>query len=107
MKNGAVVQSITQGKSEKAAQAILNGVGQKRDMEATDIMRYRDIEIMPTDANQKRVRAPDVNSNAKPKPQAVAKKVRRAIIEESSDEEIELESDWSESESAYNENEEI
>ena len=104
MRPDAVVQSITQGKPEKTARAILGGIGKKRDLEEADLLKNREIEGPPTDAMQKRVRAP--NSNTKPKPQAAGKRVRRAIVEESSEEEIELESDWSasESESAFNEN---
>ena len=66
MRPDAVFQSITQGKSEKTAKAILGGVGKKRDLEEADLMKNREMEGPPTDAMQKRVRAP--NSNTKPKP---------------------------------------
>lgn len=103
MKKGAVVTSITQGKDEVTAKAILGGVGQKRPAEAMFSKPNRDVEGPPTDALQKRVRAPENTGNAT-KPQAAVKRARRAIVEQSSsEEEIELESEWSES-SEFDEN---
>ena len=64
MKKGAVVTSIMQGKDEVTAKAILGGVGQKRPAEAMFSKPNRDVEGPPTDALQKRVRAPENTGNA-------------------------------------------
>ena len=65
----------------------------------------RDVEGPPTDALQKRVRAPENTGNAKP--QVAGKRVRRTIKDDSSsEEEIQLESEWSSS-SDFNDSDEI
>jgi hypothetical protein len=66
MRPDAVVLSVTQGKPEKTAKAILAGVGKKRDLEEAAVLNNREIEGPPTDAMQKRVRAPNSNTKTKP-----------------------------------------
>ncbi len=59
----------------------------------------------PIDAFVKRVKAP---ANVETKPKPAGKKARRAIEESSSEEDIKLESDeWSDSESEFNENDDL
>ena len=107
------MKSVLDGMGEASKKAVMAGVGAKRPLEAVQPLtlakqpaeKNQSLKDGPKDVLQQRSRVP-----TDPKKQAPAKKrARRAMIDESeSDEELELEDDWSDSDSSgFNENREI